>query len=102
MSEFFNAVGALTRSLDFHSQRHNVLASNIANANTPGFKPQELLRADGPEATQSTLPLARTEGAHIASVESAALHGAKLAPDRSHSGGLDENTVSLEREMSKL
>jgi flagellar basal-body rod protein FlgB len=100
MSEIFSGISPLSRAMDFHSQRHNVLASNIANANTPGFKPQELLRAEGAE-TSNTLPLARTEGMHLASVD-VEMHGVTLAPDRSHSGGLDENTVSMEREMSKL
>lgn len=102
MSDLFRGIGPLASSLDFHSQRHNVIASNIANANTPGFRPQELLRAEEPAAAPSTLPLARTEGAHLASVNLPAIEGATLAPDRSNSGGLDENSVSLEREMSKL
>jgi flagellar basal body rod protein FlgB len=60
------------------------------------------LRADGLEAPGPGLPLARTEGAHLATQDGAALHGVTLTRDQSNSGGLDDNTVSLEREMSKL
>lgn len=101
MSEIFNGVSPLQRALDFHSQRHNVIASNIANANTPGFRPQELLRADN-AAPVGSLPLARSEAAHLSTPASLALEGARVELDRSNSGGLDENSVSLEREMSKL
>lgn len=102
MSELFSTVTALHRALDYHSERHNVIASNIANANTPGFKPLELLRVE-PHDMGGTLPLKRSEVAHLAtSAHVESLQGVKIAQDRSASGGLDENTVSLEREMSKL
>jgi len=100
MTGLFANVAALQRSLDFHSERHNVIASNIANANTPGFQPLELLRAEQSELGGS-LPLARTEGAHIGA-RNDERHGAVTVEDRSTPGGLDQNAVSLEREMSKL
>ena len=43
------SVAPFHRSLDYHSERHNVLASNVANANTPGFRPKELLRVEAEE-----------------------------------------------------
>jgi flagellar basal-body rod protein FlgB len=101
MSDLFSNLSALHRSLDYHSERHNLIASNIANANTPGFRPLELLRVESAE-TGGSLPMARTESAHIASLGSSSLQATTVAADRSTSGGLDDNTVSLEREMSKL
>jgi flagellar basal-body rod protein FlgB len=101
MAELFSNVTALHRSLDYHSERHNVIASNIANANTPGFRPLELMRVESGE-TGGTLPLARSQEAHLATLGSMSLQAATVERDRSHSGGLDDNTVSLEREMSKL
>jgi flagellar basal-body rod protein FlgB len=101
MSDLFSNVTALHRSLDYHSERHNLIASNIANANTPGFRPLELLRAESTE-TGGTLPMTRTESAHLSTTASQSLQSTTVAPDRSNSGGLDDNTVSLEREMSKL
>jgi flagellar basal-body rod protein FlgB len=95
------SVAPFQRSLDYHSERHNVLASNIANANTPGFRPQELLRVEESEF-HSTLALTRTEHEHFTAAGLQESHGVKVVPDESHIGGLDGNNVSLEREMSKL
>ena len=101
MSELFSNIAPLQRALDYHSERHNVVASNVANANTPGFKPMELLRVED-QALGNTLPLKVTKEAHLNSGELAELHGATLVEDQSALGGLDGNSVSLEREMSKL
>lgn len=101
MSDLFSQLGPLQRSLDYHAERHNVVASNIANANTPGFRPLELLRVDG-AASGGTLPLNRTEGAHLSTAGNAGTHGATVVEDASVAPGLDGNSVSLEHEMSKL
>ena len=95
------SVAPFQRALDYHSGRHNVLASNIANANTPGFRPRELLRLEQSEF-QSTLALVRTEQEHFTPAGLDGVHEMTVALDESHIGGLDGNNVSLEREMSKL
>jgi flagellar basal-body rod protein FlgB len=101
MSELFANIVPLQRALDYHSERHNVVASNIANANTPGFRPQELLRTETP-ALASTLPLTRTEETHLEIIDDPGRRGTDLVEDQTALGGLDGNSVSLEREMSKL
>ena len=95
------SVAPFQRSLDYHSSRHNVLASNIANANTPGFRPKELLRVEAEEFA-SKLPLVRTEQEHFTTTGLEAVHDLTVVSDESNIGGLDGNNVSLEREMSKL
>jgi flagellar basal-body rod protein FlgB len=40
---FDNTISLLERVLDFASLRHNVIASNIANLDTPGYRARELL-----------------------------------------------------------
>jgi flagellar basal-body rod protein FlgB len=95
------SVAPYHRSLDYHANRHNVLASNIANTNTPGFRPKELLRVEA-EELKTTLPLVRTEHEHFNIGGFGDVHGMKVVPDESNIGGLDGNNVSLEREMSKL
>jgi flagellar basal-body rod protein FlgB len=94
-------VSEFHRALDYHSERHNVLASNLANANTPGFRPKELLRVED-TAFGGTLPLARTEHAHLVADGMPSNHDLTVVPDESTVNGLDGNNVSLEREMSKL
>jgi flagellar basal-body rod protein FlgB len=100
MSDIFQVDG-FRRSLDYHAERHNVLASNLANANTPGFRPEELLRKDE-EAFGGTLALVRTEHTHFQAAGVPPVHETVISPDESRTGGLDGNTVSIEREMSKL
>ena len=89
------------RSLDYHSERHNVLASNIANTNTPGFRPKEVLRVEN-EEFGGTLALVRTEQEHFRTGSAPEMHGVRVVPDEAFVAGLDGNNVSIEREMSKL
>jgi len=55
----FEGLDGLERVLDFHLARHGVLASNLANAETPGFRPKELVfseqlaAAEGPRGPQA-------------------------------------------------
>lgn len=99
MSHLFHAVAPLQRALDFHQQRHNVLASNIANVDTPGFKPQELLR-ELPSEHRSPR-LTTTDQAHMGL--GAQQGGAPFtAAEETGAAGADGNAVSLEREMSKI
>jgi flagellar basal-body rod protein FlgB len=39
---FDKTMGMLTSMLDYQSRRHKVIASNIANIDTPGYRPKEL------------------------------------------------------------
>ena len=100
MADIFQVDG-FRRSLDYHAERHNVLSSNVANTNTPGFRPKEVLR-DEKEAFGGTLALVRTEQVHFQAAGVPAVHEVVVSPDESRTGGLDGNTVALEREMSKL
>ncbi|MET0386027.1 MAG: flagellar basal body rod protein FlgB [Polyangiales bacterium] len=95
------SVAPFHRSLDYHAQRHNVLASNIANTNTPGFRPRELLRVEDDEF-YATLAMQRTEREHLPGRGIPAVHEVIKGPDDWNVHGLDDNNVSLEREMSKL
>jgi flagellar basal-body rod protein FlgB len=100
MSDLLN-VSPFQRALDYHAERHNVLASNLANANTPGFRPKELLRVESSDF-KGTLPLVRTEQTHLAAGGMPDVHDMTVVPDESMIGGLDGNNVSIEHEMSKL
>ena len=101
MPEMYAQVQSLKRSLDYHIKRANVLASNVANADTPGFKPRELTREVNRD--DGGLRMRKTKGGHI--------NPNGLAPgqervavkiDKSAAAGLDGNAVSIEREMSKI
>jgi flagellar basal-body rod protein FlgB len=100
MSDMFNVVNRLRTSLDYHASRHSVLSSNIANAETPGFKPLELLREAQTE-TGAQLPMVATSAAHVGPANQDAA-GYETREDRTTIAGANGNSVSLEHEMSKL
>lgn len=102
VSSLFDAVSPLQYALDFHLERHNLLASNIAHVDTPGYKPNDLARIgeDGFEQVMQVV-LRRTHGSHIAVGTPDPLVG-RAFQDLSAGGGADGNFVSLDREAGKL
>jgi flagellar basal-body rod protein FlgB len=106
MSDLFSAVGSLHAALDYHLERHTVLASNVAHVDTPGFHPHDLRRVENVDSTfDSALNVAmeRTNAAHLQSpnADSAALEG-RVFEDLSAGAGNDGNYVSLDREAAKV
>ncbi|HJL20371.1 MAG TPA: flagellar basal body rod protein FlgB [Sandaracinaceae bacterium LLY-WYZ-13_1] len=103
VTQLFDGVSILHRALDYHLERHNVLASNVANVDTPGFRPLELVREDLPAESGGTLPLAATDRAHLrAGRGELGPFRLEEAEERVVNPGNDGNAVSLEREMSKV
>jgi len=92
-----SALDTLQASLTFHRERHTVLAGNIANLDTPGYKPLDLQRTTPVEGSQ----LAVTASGHIASGPSSAGVVTQFT-DASQLQGPDGNAVELERELSKI
>jgi flagellar basal-body rod protein FlgB len=101
MSDMFSGVDRLRGALDYHVSRHNVLSSNIANAETPGFKPFELVRDEQPDGPQASLPLAVTNEGHAGAVSPAATQY-EAREDKTTTPGANGNAVGLEHEMAKL
>jgi len=98
----------LTQALDFQSQalmlrseRQRLIASNIANADTPGYQAREmdfaraLREATGAQAVAGELATSNPQ--HIAPVAGARDSGELLYASHSQDS-LDRNTVDLERE----
>jgi flagellar basal-body rod protein FlgB len=78
----------LARALDVHDRRHAVLATNLANVETPGFRAQEL---DFRGALERAFE--RSEDASPP---------AALVEDTSVPARADGNTVDLDLQMAKL
>jgi len=94
----------LRTRMAWHQERQRVLADNIANADTPKFKPRDLVPPDFGRTAPAAGPVAlvRTEPMHL-SVPGAG-GGSQFAADRRgryevHPTG---NAVSLEEEMMKV
>jgi flagellar basal-body rod protein FlgB len=61
----------LRTRMQWHQERQRVLAENVANADTPRFRPNDLapLKLDQPQPqAPAPITLARTDEAHIAGV----------------------------------
>ena len=98
------ALSALRTRMQWHQQRQNVLAENVSNANTPNFKPRDLVEPKfdetGANAGQvGSLPMLRTSQAHSPT------SGAEPTFDQNRRVGFQTrpagNAVSLEEEMLK-
>jgi flagellar basal-body rod protein FlgB len=104
---FSSTLDVLHKTLDLRQQRHAVLASNIANAETPGFiatdvRFEEALRAAA--APPQPGPLQQTHPEHLPHLYPSSLRDVQgiLVATPSDDVGHDLNTVSIDREMAKL
>ena len=92
-----------SRALDLRAYRSEVLASNIANADTPNYKARDFQFAAalrGAIGERDQLPLARTSARHLGGAQApaplAALHyRVPVQPS------IDGNTVELDTELAQ-
>ncbi|HEV7267394.1 MAG TPA: flagellar basal body rod protein FlgB [Falsiroseomonas sp.] len=88
------------RRLHWLDRRQSVLAQNVANADTPGFRPHDLTPFQRELAGATRLAMARTAQSHSAGSPVAALgaraerNAAEVVPDG--------NAVSLDREAMRI
>lgn len=106
-SLFSGTISVLEKVLDFRSQRHNVIISNIVNADTPGYKSFDIVMDEEMGRTPSSAP----DALHLEST-----HPAHFSTAGNNSGGIrikyvqhekminkgDKNTVDLDRSMTNL
>lgn len=95
-------VTMLKTRMHWHQSRQKLLAENVSNADTPGFKPRDLkdpVFAPTGEAAGGSLPLAQTAGAHLSAT--AARAGEDAVGARRFETRPSGNAVSLEDEMMK-
>lgn len=103
-----STIDVLSRVLDLRSLRHNLLTTNIANADTPRYRPAELKFADvlsRIHQEKGASPLMRTDPRHLPAA-SGSREGGELWASASESSALpagnDGNAVDMEKEMAKL
>ncbi|MFO0553035.1 MAG: flagellar basal body rod protein FlgB [Polyangiaceae bacterium] len=97
--KFLGAIDGLSQSLDYHVARHAVLAANLANVDTPGYRPLELERVDGFDSTLASA-MSKTDERHLG-VAPGGL-ATKVIVDNTSAPDADGNAVSLDREAAKL
>lgn len=100
----------LRAALDYHLERHNLLASNLAHIDTPGYKPVDLERTGvgfanemhvAMEATQAGHMTGSTGGTAGVSGTGANSHG-RVIEDPGAAAGGDNNGVDIDREAVKI
>ena len=104
MSTDLPVMAALRTRMQWHQERQRVLAENVANSDTPNFKPRDLvdpkIDLSGANASGGTLPMMRTSGTNISP------SGAPDSFDQNTKVGFETrpagNSVNLEDEMLKV
>ena len=96
-------LSVLRTRMQWHQERQRVLSENVANADTPGFRPKELVEPDTAVSRFSSSAkagLTLTDPAHIPlSASSSAGEETKKNDYETRPSG---NAVSLEDEMMKV
>ena len=96
------ALGALPDHLSLYGRRSNLLASNLANADTPGFKARDVdFRRALQSAGDSQLAMKTTHRAHLggpssSSADAELLYRVPMQPS------LDGNTVDSQVEQAQF
>ncbi|MBE7157984.1 MAG: flagellar biosynthesis protein FlgB, partial [Rhodospirillales bacterium] len=82
------------------ASRQGVLASNIANANTPGYQPRDVQSFQSLLAGQTGLEPARTQSGHLSGTLGSGLVGLQKAQPQARS--IDGNGVALDQQLMKV
>ena len=97
-------LAVLRTRMQWHQERQRVLAENVANSDTPNFKPRDLVEpkfdSAGTPGSMGSLAMMRTSTSHIAPSK-----GGGESFDQNRKAGFDTrpagNAVNLEDEMLK-
>lgn len=103
---FNQTVSILEKAMDLRSKKHNVIASNIANMDTPDYKAfdliieKELQKVTG---KGNSISLNKTNKAHMQSQRSKA-DGVSVVIDDTQGLSLrgDGNTVDIDKQMGNM
>ncbi|MBX3228844.1 MAG: flagellar basal body rod protein FlgB [Labilithrix sp.] len=96
-----DSVEHLRGALDYHLDRHNLLTSNLAHIDTPGYKPVDLERNVNFAGQLHVAMAATNAGTSIGATPGGEIHG-KVIEDPGAAAGGDENGVDLDREAVKI
>jgi len=98
---FENIFGIHEQALLLHGQRLGVLATNMANADTPNFKARDIDFSEVLAGTDDSAGLAMrtTQASHIA-MNDAASSGGQLKYRNPYQASLDGNTVEMPVEQA--
>lgn len=112
---FNTTIDLLGKNIDLRTRNQNLISSNLANAETPGYTPKSLefeqelqsaVKKSSSRKSQSTVAGALTNPAHIplrgGSGERISQVNGRVVETPAKTPGRDGNSVELENEMSKM
>ena len=91
----------LRTRMQWHQERQRLLAENVSNSDTQGYRPRDLapLQFDRTMPTLASIGLDRTEAAHIASSNASSSQASRFGGYDVRPAGI---AVNLEDEMIKV
>ena len=105
MTIFDRTIGLLERAMDLRGARQRVIASNIANEETPGYRAKELQFKDALSQASKGTTMVHVRGTHPGHIVigggNAQARG-RVTEVPAADLPLDANSVSLDTEMAKL
>lgn len=103
---FDKTITLLGKALDLRSTRHNMILSNVANQDTPGYKTKDIdFRNELKSAfdDMNSSKIIRTDPGHMSGTSyNINLDRVDISTRKGNSQGIDRNSVNIEEEMSKL
>jgi len=92
----WDKIDKISTMASFYLERSKVIQSNIANADTPGYRPKDLVFES---ELQKHMPLKREDPRHIDPAEpQARFEEVEMGSIR----GYDDNRVDIQEELAKL
>ena len=104
MASIQQSFSVLSKALDLRTERHQVLASNIANADTPGYKARDFefkMAMQGAMSSSAAAGMAITARGHQAGSGGLAGMGAMQFRTETQAAA-DGNTVDMDVERSQI
>ncbi|MBI5599113.1 MAG: flagellar basal body rod protein FlgB [Deltaproteobacteria bacterium] len=99
---FGGVIPALERAIEIRSLRHDVILSNIANEETPGFRARDIdFRREMEKAASGAIEPSATNPGHLKTSYPSGMN-AEVVERKPGGAALDGNSVSLEKEMVSL
>ncbi|AOV04452.1 MULTISPECIES: flagellar basal body rod protein FlgB [Delftia] len=90
-------------ALRIRTQRLALIASNIANADTPGYQAKDLdFKAALERSSANMLSVKETKKGHIPSSELKSIYDTEVAYRPASQNSLDKNTVDLDQERASF
>ncbi len=99
MANLDNAFGIHETALRLHTRRSELLASNLANADTPGYQARDIdFHAALREASGEVAGLRQTHGRHMGTQQTAGAAGGEPLYRNPTQSSIDGNTVDTQVE----